>query len=444
MKPWSTRLVLWGALVTLAVAGTGCLLSLMRGYMVLSDVDADTTKSIVLFEGEAAGATCIVDGDEVDCLYTMNGDIASNAALVGTLGLVGVFVDPVILQIPSAYVIGDATFDHGNGPEPLVVRSGLASVPVAAGVALTPEAGQQLVVIELPDAFAATLPSGDPENGTPFSFAIEMSADHPRGTAPTSLAVKAIMALEVTVGGETFYPPMLPCVTSFADVPAVMLQALGSFQDLLPGIATALAAAPAQGCTGRVYDFDGSPATTSTTTSTLPSSAETCDNCRDDDADGRVDYEDDDCCGTSSALDVRRARFKASGDATRLALGTAAAGLGLRAPLTATDVVLQLRAEPEGVPFCAIVAAAHLRARKKSLAFEDAGGTVAGGLSRLRIRVRADGSTRIAARGTRARFATPPPGPLRLTVALPRAAGGPRCAGATIALRRKNATIRYP
>src|SRR5262249_48860896 len=69
----------------------------------------------------------------------------------------------------------------------------------------------------------------------------------------THAPIKAIFAAKVEVGGTTYYPPLLPCVTDFASVPAVSLGglSLAKLTELLDSMTP---------CDHKRYDFVGGPA----------------------------------------------------------------------------------------------------------------------------------------------------------------------------------------
>lgn len=446
----SHRLASCILLAALPILGTGCLLSVFKFYGVLS-IDASKTTAIALVSVSATTAQCTsaLNGD--DCVHaSCTYGLSESEANLCKVGVGSLFLDPVIVQLPTGFVITSATYDEklGGGPQPLVLQTGLTSIPVLPGVDLQAEPGYQLAIIDLPHAVAMALPGGPPAGGKAFDFSLNFRAEFPVGQAPATIQLKAMFALDAEVNGQTYYFPMLPCTTDFASVTPLTVGFTGSFQDLMPAVATALSANSTLGCNGQVYDFEGGTSTTtvpgSTTTSTL-AGVETCGNCLDDDGDGQLDYEDPECCAsTPGALVVRRARAKASKTAahTRLRLSADATGLALGAPMVAQDVVLQVRSASGAL--CAPLPADHLEASKKRLLLRDPNGTLAGGLSRVALRSRRDGSVRIDAGGRNARIAPPVPGPFHVTVALPDHGGGAQCGSAAVELRQRGKTLRFP
>jgi hypothetical protein len=71
----------------------------------------------------------------------------------------------------------------------------------------------------------------------------------------------------VDIRGQRFYLPTFPCVTSFADVPAVTIPVSDSLVGLNNLITSLMTSGAVQGCNGTVYDFrgfDGTPIVTPT------------------------------------------------------------------------------------------------------------------------------------------------------------------------------------
>lgn len=143
--------------------------------------------------------------------------------------------DPVILQVPKT--MSDFAGSIAAGPPgvtpgtPLLVQSGLSTIPIDANTNLIAEPGMQLVIID----FVA------PAN-TPFGqYTLNLQF---RGTASS---IKVIFAGKITAGGTTYYPPIYPCVTSMSQVPSVPIPT--SLAQLLTIVLNA------QGCVGKQYSI---------------------------------------------------------------------------------------------------------------------------------------------------------------------------------------------
>jgi hypothetical protein len=213
----------------------------------------------------------------VECTYIIQSELfpfvphqTSTAELVSEFGLFGLFVDPFILQVPIGYVEFSGTFDDGAGPRPLVIQSGLTAIAVQPGTTLVPETGYQLVILEFPPDVVSTLPPGDPRLGRNFGFGMSFRRYVPAGTAPQPIAVKALFAGRIDIGGQSFYIPLLPCVTDFASVPAITLPVSNTFVDLLSAIAATVMAGGYSPCNNAVYNFTGVSGQTTATPSPTP------------------------------------------------------------------------------------------------------------------------------------------------------------------------------
>ena len=140
---------------------------------------------------------------------------------------------PIILQVPSDAGYFAGTFDNGNGTlGSLFVTSGLSSLPLDTETTLRAEPGTQLVVVDLPAA-----PAVPGRLGLKFDY---------RANSP---AIKVMSAAKFQLGSRTFYPPLLPCVTSFSGLAPLSAAAIPSTQAI---------AAFAQPCKSKIYDFLGS------------------------------------------------------------------------------------------------------------------------------------------------------------------------------------------
>ena len=158
----------------------------------------------------------------------------------------------MVIQFPDGVSDFSGTFlhqDSGTGG-PLVINAGLSSIAVDINQTLGPEPGNQLVLIDLPD--------GAPSEG---DFAYNFNFTLPAGT--TSLSVKPMFTGRVTLDGQVFYPPLLPCVTDFADAPAITIPVAPGDQNFtIPSIA-------GLGCNNAIYNFGGTAAPVPTAIPTL-------------------------------------------------------------------------------------------------------------------------------------------------------------------------------
>lgn len=253
---------LTGALVLLT---SGCFLRGLLGGVTVNDLG----DFIAAMFADATVAYCddvLVppEGDErrwttvVECEYHFAsgddflGTRTSTSRLVSEFGLFGVFVDPVILQVPNDAHAFDATFREGSEPARPLEITVVDEFLTAPGNVVTAETGRQFVILELPDDVAGRLPSGDARTGTPFAFDLDFEV-----SALEPVEVKPMFALAIEMDGTTYYPPMLPCVTDFSQAPAFELPVAddGRLHDLMPQVADAFDQAADLVCDDRVYDF---------------------------------------------------------------------------------------------------------------------------------------------------------------------------------------------
>lgn len=149
------------------------------------------------------------------------------------LGILGVFVDPLILQVPAGASNFAGTFVDGSGPQPIVITEA-GSFDVQPGTEVTAEPGQKFVILEFPSDVEADLMSSGQLDG-PFDFNFEFELP-----SLSSVDVKAMFAGKVEVGGQTFYAPLLPCVTDFANVPALTIPVSPTQVDLMSQVLSIL------------------------------------------------------------------------------------------------------------------------------------------------------------------------------------------------------------
>ena len=231
---------------------SGCLLRFLTGQVQSFEelIDGSFTAGANLSyceeeEGEVPGSTF------VSCTYYISeGGTTSTADLLRDQGVFGVVIDPLILQLPTASGGVSGTWDDGDGqgPRPLLV-SAATSFLAAPGRTVTAEPGQIFWIIDLPDSATANLPMGQPFSGPQFDFTLNLN------TAPAaSFDVKAMLTGRIEVAGETYFMPMLPCTTDFAQVPTISIPVPtnGSIFHL---VQAALIQAGQVSCTGQVYDF---------------------------------------------------------------------------------------------------------------------------------------------------------------------------------------------
>jgi hypothetical protein len=212
---------------------TGCLIETVTGKLTqVSGGYVATVAASAHFGGceplTAAGA------GHFNCTWTLS-DGTSHSYEIVLLGAGEdvTLVDPLVIEVPDTATGLSGTYDNGHGLSgPLLVTTGLKSVPIDANATLVAEVGRQLAIVELPP--------GTPAGGYAYTF--NLTSNNP--------VVKALFAGKVQVGGKTYYPPLLPCVTSFASVPAFVFTGSAPAPLLTPAYLAQIHA-----CDRKVYTF---------------------------------------------------------------------------------------------------------------------------------------------------------------------------------------------
>ena len=243
------KLLLLGLMGVLALVFSGCIINLLFGFASTSDIDEFQD---IVFEGETNVALCkemVIDGGIfIECIYHFDdSDTASTAELLREFGLLGVFLDPVIIQVHEDAFNFNGTFDDGSGPEPLVITE-VSSFFADTLTEVVPESGYNFIIVDFPASVPPTISGTEPLIGDPYSFQLTF-------TSPTR-DLKAMFAGEVQVNGETFYPPMLPCTTDFSTIPEIIIPLDDSPQDLGGQLLTALFNGGFPPCDNQIYDYN--------------------------------------------------------------------------------------------------------------------------------------------------------------------------------------------
>jgi hypothetical protein len=241
MKPLFKHIHL--SLLVVVLAG------LLSGCLFPGSLSVSTFEGIVsISAGGIDIGTCFADEEDPGTFDCINNEIFSTFETLTLPELLFrlVLLDPLVVQFPAEANNFSGSFLHNdtgaNGN--LAITAGLNSVAIDVDRTLTAEPGMQLVVIGFPD--------GAPTTGN-FSFNLNFQA--PPGAS--SVEVKPIITglVELT-DGSIFYPPILPCVDSMADAPAVTISLSGSGGVLnLPPLTADM------GCNNVTYNFipDGTP-----------------------------------------------------------------------------------------------------------------------------------------------------------------------------------------
>jgi hypothetical protein len=253
-----------GALaLALTLLTSGCFLRTILGGVFEVNLGDEISAIVGRVFANATGAVCgerdVGGHRQVECTYVFASEMfpfvphqTSTAELIGEFGLFGVIIDPLILQVPSDVHGVVATFRE-EGDAARVLETAVTDRFLAApGRVVAAEPGQQFVILQLPDDVADRLPEGDPRLGRQFAFDLEF-----RLSVLAPVEIKPMFTLAVEADGVTYYPPMLPCVTDFAQVPGFELPVTGDnqLQSLYSQVAAAITQTASLACDGEVYDF---------------------------------------------------------------------------------------------------------------------------------------------------------------------------------------------
>jgi hypothetical protein len=250
LKKW----LILGLLGILALLLSGCFMQLMLGRVFVRTIGEEVEGIIAATFSNTTTAVCTEEEFEnengqivtdVECTYVIASEEfpfipeqTSTAELISEFGILGVIIDPLILQVPADATNFVGTFGNGSGPE-LIVITAVTSFKADVTTEVLPESGQKFVILEFPSV---------PADGTNFNFSLEFELP-----SLADVDVKPMFAGKVEMNGDTFYPPMLPCTNDFSSIPAVTIPVSDSFDDLSFQIINALdTIAP---CDGQVYNY---------------------------------------------------------------------------------------------------------------------------------------------------------------------------------------------
>jgi hypothetical protein len=207
--------LLAAVLVCLAAASSsGCFFITTLGREFIDDVSEFVDAVFTAIDTHATIGICTTVGGTVSCQYFVNGvPISSTATMASELGIIaGAIADPTVVQLPAAATNIAGTFDDGAGHSGnLLVYPNLLFVPVDDTHRLEAETGKQLVILDLPASAVVV--------GRTYHTTLDFKQLVPNGTGPTQ--VKALFTAKLTVNGKTYYPPMLPCTSNTALLPAI-------------------------------------------------------------------------------------------------------------------------------------------------------------------------------------------------------------------------------
>ncbi len=214
VRPWFRVLVT----AIFALSLSGCLFHFATAYV--SPEAPDHSKTL-LIEGDVTVEQCdSIQTFSWECIFGGPFGFAATAIfnLTGNDANLLNWLDPLILQVPAGITVDSGKF---SGP-----ASGNLSVTTVAGPLqadathqIVPEAGTKFLILDFP--------GGVPPGGA-GRYHYQLSL-HAAPGLPSPVTMKVLFAAKVTVAGKTYYPPLLPCTTTMADVPALALPTASMF-----------------------------------------------------------------------------------------------------------------------------------------------------------------------------------------------------------------------
>ena len=220
----------------LCMLTSGCFFNALLSRIMVFSIGEEVRTIIDLAFSGGTGAVCYSLGS-TDCTYIINGEVVGTSfSFLGDYGLVGSLIDPVILQVPSAATAFSGTFTGPGGTTNLTITQVVGSLPADLNTSFIPQPGTKLVIVDFP--------ANPPTNQT-YSFTLHFELLGNVATIP----VKALAAAKLTSNGQTYYPPLMPCETNFANIPAVDLTQSAAFQPVV------VPSAAGRGCANKTYQF---------------------------------------------------------------------------------------------------------------------------------------------------------------------------------------------
>lgn len=234
------RTLYWIALIATASVLGGCIVPELRSFVVSV---APNLYSVSL-RTSATQSQCQITGRSGaylrhDCNYDLGGRAKLARVFLQDIATVDPLVDPVILQVPAQASGFAGVYSDGlvNGTLRITEVAGELDADLTRKI--VPEDGYKLIVIDFPTP-------APPLDGRNYSFGLVF----PVANAVAPIKLKALFAAKVTLNAKTYYPPLYPCATTFASVPAVTLQESSDYVVVDPRAVLA-----ANACSGSFYTF---------------------------------------------------------------------------------------------------------------------------------------------------------------------------------------------
>ena len=234
------RTLYWIALIASACMLGACIVPDLRSFVVRVTPNVHS----VQLRSSAMHNECQITARSTaflryDCDYVLGGRAKLARVFLQDTATVDALVDPVILQVPEQSSGFAGIYSDGVVNGTLKITEVVGDLEADLTRKIVPENGYKLIIVDFP----APAP---PLDGRNYSFGLIFTVAN--ATAPISL--KALFAAKVTSAGKTYYPPLYPCATTFASIPAV---AVAPSSDFVPVNLTAVVAPSA--CSGSFYTF---------------------------------------------------------------------------------------------------------------------------------------------------------------------------------------------
>ncbi|MEO8344194.1 MAG: hypothetical protein ABI607_00730 [Betaproteobacteria bacterium] len=220
---------------------SGCLLQFAQHYQV--DTGSSTTH---LVDIDAQVHPCSFANSFFDCAFGYLGFSIHARFSPGITSTLINWLDPIILQVPAGVTDVTGSFT-GPGIGNLSITTVTGPLQVDATQQLVPDPGSKFLIIDFP----GSVPSG---GAGLYHFQFNFKAPN---SIPSPLSVKVMAAAKVTVSGQSYYLPLLPCTTNMANVPTVTFPTANMFT---PINVTSLQTQ--SGCNDVTYNVGGAAAGT--------------------------------------------------------------------------------------------------------------------------------------------------------------------------------------
>jgi len=218
---------------------SGCFLDALFSSVLVSTMGEGSHTTVSLQASATVRACSLLSAPNMPlhCSFVINGeDIVSDASLGSPFAFLAFLIDPLILQVPTAASNFSGTFGGSSITGSLSITEVAGALPADISTAIMPEPGTKLVIVDFPNP-------PPPLDNQSFGFTLHFAL--PGDATPVRL--KALFAGRVESNGQSFFVPLLPCETNFANIPTITLPQSSTFQNV------SLPLTGVHGCAGTVY-----------------------------------------------------------------------------------------------------------------------------------------------------------------------------------------------